>query len=36
MYTHSNEPAKLCETVKTHKFKDFKDITKEQIIWTNN
>ena len=31
MYPHSNQPAKLYGTAKTHKFKDIKEITKEQI-----
>ena len=31
MYPHSNQPAKLYGTAKTHKFKDINEITKEQI-----
>ena len=31
MYPHSNQPAKLYGTAKTHKFKDIKEVTKEQI-----
>ena len=31
MYPHSNQPAKLYGTDKTHKFKDIIDVTKEQI-----
>ena len=31
MYPHSNQPAKLYGTAKTHKFKDIKEIIKEQI-----
>ena len=31
MYPHSNQPAILYRTAKTHKFKDTKGITKEQI-----
>ena len=31
MYPLSNQPAKLYGTAKTHKFKDIKEITKEQI-----
>ena len=31
MYPHSNQPAKLYGTTKTHKFKDIKEITKEKI-----
>ena len=31
MYPHSNQPAKLYGTAKTHKFKDIKEITKEKI-----
>ena len=31
MYPHSNQPAKLYGTAKTHKFKYVKEITKEQI-----
>ena len=31
MYPHTNQPPKLYGTAKTHKFKDIKDIRKEQI-----
>ena len=31
MHPHSNQPAKLYGTAKTHKLKDIKEITKEQI-----
>ena len=31
MYPHSNQPAKLYGTAMTRKFKDLKEITKEQI-----
>ena len=31
MYRHSNQPAKLYGTAKTHTFKDIKEITKERI-----
>ena len=30
MHPHCNQPAKLYGTAKTHKFKDIKEITKEQ------
>ena len=31
MYPHSNQPTRLYGTPTTHKFKDIKEITKEQI-----
>ena len=31
MYLHSNQPSELYVTAKTHKFKDIKEIRKQQI-----